>query len=237
MLRTAVSFVLTVYNKRRYLADVLASVAAQEGSFEREVIIVDDGSTDGSRELLKSLGPRLPRFRLIAQPNQGPSIATNRGLAAASMPLVKLLDGDRPTAGTAGASVTGKWDRIRQAETAEVRLDQGSTAGSSASGRSTPRFGPPTVHAVRDCRCQGGSRARSWPQHPRESGECRLRHKRPNRPRLFRSRGKCQASNSQGRATGHGSPGNHPRPRAWFRSALSRQSLPLIVKATSCAAR
>ena len=91
---TAVSYVLTVYNKRRYLADVLASVAAQEGSFEREVIVVDDGSTDGSRELIESLGPRLPGFRVIAQPNQGPSIATNRGLAVASMPLVKLLDGD-----------------------------------------------------------------------------------------------------------------------------------------------
>jgi glycosyltransferase involved in cell wall biosynthesis len=94
MPRTAVSFVLTVYNKHRYLAQVLASVAAQEGGFEREVIVVDDGSTDGSRELLASLGPRLPGFRLIAQANQGPSVATNRGLAAASMPLVKLLDGD-----------------------------------------------------------------------------------------------------------------------------------------------
>jgi glycosyltransferase involved in cell wall biosynthesis len=94
MSRTAVSFVLTVYNKRRYLADVLASVAAQEGGFEREVIVVDDGSTDGSRELLRSLGARLPGFRLITQPNQGPSVATNRGLAVASMPLVKLLDGD-----------------------------------------------------------------------------------------------------------------------------------------------
>jgi GT2 family glycosyltransferase len=94
MSRAAVSFVLTVYNKRRYLADVLASVAAQEGDFDREVIIVDDGSTDGSRELLESLRSRLPGIRLIVQPNQGPSIATNRGLAAASMPLIKLLDGD-----------------------------------------------------------------------------------------------------------------------------------------------
>ena len=94
MSRTAVSFVLTVYNKRRYLADVLASVAAQEGSFDREVIAVDDGSTDGSRELLESLAPQLPGFQLIAQPNQGPSVATNRGLHAATMPLVKLLDGD-----------------------------------------------------------------------------------------------------------------------------------------------
>jgi glycosyltransferase involved in cell wall biosynthesis len=91
---TGVSYLLTVYNKRRYLADVLASVAAQDGSFEREVIVVDDGSTDGSRELLESLGRRLPGFRLIAQPNRGPSIATNRALASADMPLVKLLDGD-----------------------------------------------------------------------------------------------------------------------------------------------
>jgi len=94
MSRAAVSFVLTVYNKRRYLADVLASVAAQEGGFDREVIIVDDGSTDGSRELVESLGPALPELRLIRQANQGPSVATNRGVAAATMPLVKLLDGD-----------------------------------------------------------------------------------------------------------------------------------------------
>ena len=91
---TAVSFVLTVYNKRPYLAEVLASVAEQRGSFKREVIIVDDGSTDGSRELIESLAPRLPGFRLIVQDNQGPSVATNRGLSAASMPVVKLLDGD-----------------------------------------------------------------------------------------------------------------------------------------------
>jgi glycosyltransferase involved in cell wall biosynthesis len=90
----AVSFVLTIYNKRRFLAEVLAAVGAQEGGFEREVVVVDDGSTDGSRELLEVLGPRLPGFRLIGQPNRGPSSATNRGLAAASMPLVKLLDGD-----------------------------------------------------------------------------------------------------------------------------------------------
>jgi Glycosyl transferase family 2 len=91
---TAVSFVLTVYNKRRFLAEVLAALAGQEGDFEREFVVVDDGSTDGSRELLEVLGPRLPRFHLISQPNRGPSSATNRGLAAASMPLVKLLDGD-----------------------------------------------------------------------------------------------------------------------------------------------
>ena len=96
MSQTAVSFVLTVHNKRRYLADVLASVAAQEGGFEREVIIVDDGSTDGSRELLESLGSQLPGFRVITQPNQGPSVATNRGLAAAANRVRPDGEGNAP---------------------------------------------------------------------------------------------------------------------------------------------
>jgi glycosyltransferase involved in cell wall biosynthesis len=94
MPRAAVSFVVTVYNKRRYLAEVLAGIAAQEGSFEREVIVVDDGSNDGSREIAASAGAALPGFRLIAQPNRGPAVATNRGIAAAAMPFVKLVDGD-----------------------------------------------------------------------------------------------------------------------------------------------
>ena len=94
MAHHAVSFVLTVYNKAPYLAAVLRAVAAQEGEFERETIVVDDGSTDGSHEIIAALGPKLPGFRLIAQQNQGPAIATNRGLAAATMPFVKLVDGD-----------------------------------------------------------------------------------------------------------------------------------------------
>jgi glycosyltransferase involved in cell wall biosynthesis len=94
MPKPAVSFVVTVYNKREYLPGVLAALLAQEGDFERETIVVDDGSTDGSGEWLAREGPRLPGFRLIAQPNRGPSVGTNRGLAAASMPLVKLVDGD-----------------------------------------------------------------------------------------------------------------------------------------------
>jgi glycosyltransferase involved in cell wall biosynthesis len=112
MAATAVSFVLTVYNKHRFLSEVLASVAAQEGGFEREVIVVDDGSIDGSRELLELLGPRLPGFRLISQSNRGPSCATNRGLAAAAMPLVKLLDGDDLLAPYATAHLIDGMDRL-----------------------------------------------------------------------------------------------------------------------------
>jgi hypothetical protein len=70
--------------------------------------------------------------------------------------------------------VTGKWDRIRQAETAEVRLDQGSTAGSSASARLTARFGPPVVHAVRDLSLPKTRNGVTLASQPPESGECRI---------------------------------------------------------------
>jgi glycosyltransferase involved in cell wall biosynthesis len=150
MPQTAVSFVLTVYNKRRYLPDVLASVAAQEGDFEREVIAVDDGSTDGSRELLESLGSRLPGFHLIAQPNQGPSIATNRGLAAASMPLIKLLDGDDLLAPDATRHLIDCMDRLG----VEVMVGAGQSYCPGEKpywprpARSTPRLLPDPLGAL-----------------------------------------------------------------------------------------
>ena len=112
MPRTAVSFLVTVYNKRRYLAEVLASIVAQEGEFDRETIVVDDGSTDGSHELIEEWAPRLPGFRLITQENRGPSVATNRGFRAASMPLVKLLDGDDLLAPHATRSLIDGMDRL-----------------------------------------------------------------------------------------------------------------------------
>ena len=48
---------------------------------------------------------------------------------------------DRPAAGTAGASMTGRWGQMRQTTTAEVRLDEGKAASSGAARRATRRFG------------------------------------------------------------------------------------------------
>ena len=50
-----VSFIITVYNKRPYLTDVLAAVRGQRGDFNREYVIVVDGSTDGSLDLMRDL--------------------------------------------------------------------------------------------------------------------------------------------------------------------------------------
>ena len=49
----SVSFVIPVYNKARYLKFVLNSLANQNGEFDREFIFINDGSTDGSLEILR----------------------------------------------------------------------------------------------------------------------------------------------------------------------------------------
>lgn len=92
--RPGVSFVVTVYNKERFLSPVLDALAAQEGEFEREIIVVDDGSRDGSAAIAGAFAERHPRTRVIVQANAGQVAATNAGAAAATMPFLKLVDGD-----------------------------------------------------------------------------------------------------------------------------------------------
>jgi glycosyltransferase involved in cell wall biosynthesis len=89
-----VSYVVPVYNKRPFLPAMIAGLAAQRGGFAREFVFIDDGSTDGSGDVLAELTATWPAVRILHQPNRGPSIATNRGIAAAQFPLIKLVDGD-----------------------------------------------------------------------------------------------------------------------------------------------
>ena len=89
-----VSFVLTVFNKERYLEATLRSVLGQEGDFARQVIVVDDGSDDRSVEIAKDLLADHPGAKVIQQVNKGPARALNTGVAAATMAVVKPFDGD-----------------------------------------------------------------------------------------------------------------------------------------------
>src|ERR1700722_17376850 len=92
---SGVSFIVTVFDKRPYLARVIDALARQTGPFEREFIFVDDGSTDGSAALIEELtqGWR-DTVIVLRQPNRGASAATNEGARRASFPWLKLLDGD-----------------------------------------------------------------------------------------------------------------------------------------------
>jgi glycosyltransferase involved in cell wall biosynthesis len=79
--------VIPVHDGARFLADALRSVADQH--LDLEVIVVDDGSTDGSAQIALDHGATC-----IRQPHRGPASARNAGLAASTAPLVAFLDAD-----------------------------------------------------------------------------------------------------------------------------------------------
>lgn len=87
----AVSVVIPLYNKSPYIARALNSVLAQ--SFQDfEVIVVNDGSTDGGEEIVSAYNDI--RIHLINQKNQGVSAARNHGIDAARAELIAFLDAD-----------------------------------------------------------------------------------------------------------------------------------------------
>lgn len=88
-----VSVVIPVYNGERFLASALASVRSQTHP-AADVIVVDDGSGDASRQIADKLVPGWPALRVLSQPNAGPSAARNAGLALASGAFVTFLDAD-----------------------------------------------------------------------------------------------------------------------------------------------
>jgi glycosyltransferase involved in cell wall biosynthesis len=92
--RPSVSFVVTVYNKATYLPAVLDAIAMQQGDFVRQCVFVDDGSTDDSLAVLRARTADWPDTIIVAQPNAGPSKASNVGLARATGEFVKFVDGD-----------------------------------------------------------------------------------------------------------------------------------------------
>ncbi|HUZ71820.1 MAG TPA: glycosyltransferase family 2 protein [Stellaceae bacterium] len=90
----SITYLVTIYNKAPYIEGVLAAVRDQRGAFARQVVLVDDGSTDGSAEIASRVIADWPEALLIRQPNCGPSVAVNRGLAVARMKFTQIVDGD-----------------------------------------------------------------------------------------------------------------------------------------------
>lgn len=88
-----ISVIIPLYNKAADILLTLESVEAQTCK-PREVIVIDDGSTDGSREIVDKVAHRMPYLRLVSQPNAGVSAARNRAIAMAEGEWVALLDGD-----------------------------------------------------------------------------------------------------------------------------------------------
>ncbi len=100
-----VSVVMSVYNGANRVRESAMSVLAQEG-VALELVVVDDGSTDGSGALLDAMARADPRLRVIHQDNQGLTRALVRGCAAATAPFVARQDcGDASLPGRLAAQL------------------------------------------------------------------------------------------------------------------------------------
>ncbi len=88
-----VSVVIPVYNGERYIGSTLQSVAEQSyGSLE--ILVVDDGSTDGTAEILRRFARQDSRIRILQQANKGVAAARNLGIRSARGDFIAPLDAD-----------------------------------------------------------------------------------------------------------------------------------------------
>jgi glycosyltransferase involved in cell wall biosynthesis len=87
----SVSVIIPVFNGQAYLAEALSSVASQSVK-DIEIIVIDDGSTDSTYDVIRAFGD--PRLRYLRQERAGAAAARNHGVNLAKGPLLAFLDAD-----------------------------------------------------------------------------------------------------------------------------------------------
>ncbi|HXP19027.1 MAG TPA: bifunctional glycosyltransferase family 2 protein/CDP-glycerol:glycerophosphate glycerophosphotransferase [Streptosporangiaceae bacterium] len=105
-----ISVVVPFYNNVDLLGECLASIAAQTIT-DLQVIMVDDGSTDGSSAAASAHAADDPRFTLVSVPNGGPGSARNHGVAAATGEFLAFVDADDVLPPDAYATMLGVLER------------------------------------------------------------------------------------------------------------------------------
>ena len=91
-----ISVVMAVYNTEKFLKEAIESIVNQSIGFEDvELVLVDDGSSDGSKEICKDYEKRFPQnVNYIYQENQGQATARNNGMKVARGKYINFLDSD-----------------------------------------------------------------------------------------------------------------------------------------------
>lgn len=101
-----ISVIVPVYNVSAYLRECIDSILAQ--TYQRlEIILVDDGSTDGSGRVCDEYAVKDSRIRVIHQTNQGLSAARNQGYAVSSGKYIAFVDADDTVSSTYIESLYG----------------------------------------------------------------------------------------------------------------------------------
>ena len=91
MASATLSVIIPLYNKEREIGDTVRSVLAQTLQ-PAEIVVVDDGSTDGSADIVRGIAS--PLIKLVTQANAGECAARNRAIAESTGDYIALLDAD-----------------------------------------------------------------------------------------------------------------------------------------------
>src|SRR6202521_2465444 len=92
MSKPCVSVLIDTYNHERFIEQAITSVLDQDMSMaDVEIVVVDDGSTDRTPEIVRKFEPRV---RLLRKPNGGQASAFNTGIPECHGEIIAFLDGD-----------------------------------------------------------------------------------------------------------------------------------------------
>ena len=89
-----VSVIIPTYNRAEYISETIASVHNQDYAGKIEIIVIDDGSTDGTAVLLEELQATIPSLKVIRTKNSGVSSARNKGMSEVKGDFIQFLDSD-----------------------------------------------------------------------------------------------------------------------------------------------
>lgn len=90
-----ISFIIPAYNAAPYLENCLSSIYLLDmGDYDREVIVVNDGSTDDTAQILEKIKGEHPDMKTASQENQGQSVARNVGMQLATGKYIYFVDAD-----------------------------------------------------------------------------------------------------------------------------------------------
>ena len=90
--RITISVIVPAYNAEKYISRCIDSIINQDGNFE--IVVINDGSTDSTSEILKKYAQKYPFIKVINQSNKGVAAARNSGLKAASSKYITFVDSD-----------------------------------------------------------------------------------------------------------------------------------------------
>ncbi len=91
--KTTVAAILPLYNGELWIESAICSVLSQT-RMPNEILVVDDGSTDGGAEIVRKLAKQHPLITILSQPNAGQSAARNYAISVAKSDWVALIDQD-----------------------------------------------------------------------------------------------------------------------------------------------